>query len=753
MNLRSLRLTILAITFFISLRTVAQINVTSPVPRMVFQRGLNNQAAVMVTGTIPLTTTTVEARFVPLTTGQGTQTAWTSLGLLSGSSSFRGQVTVSAGWYRLDVRAKSGSTVLTQTQVNRVGVGEVFVIAGQSNVFGGFERVPSASDDRVSCVDLQQDSLSEQTLPLRFSHVSYGTNIGPSQPPHIWGILGDRLVQRLNVPVLFLGAALGGSSSSQWNLSAAGTIGTTPNSSVYRRLGATLLHYILRTGARAVLWHQGESDRGNTTTAYFNNIKYVIEKSRQQLGGNSIPWMMSRASYIDGVPDPNIIAAQNQLISDVPNVFPGPESDNITGTNNRPDNTHFKGTGLYSFTDQWDQNLSTSFFQNAVPFLPNDPAALITSGYTLPLTRRQGETIAVASVRSDAHESDNQYVAQIVRVSDGATVYESAPSNDNPILTTIPTDLANGQYRLRTRSTHPVLPGTLGEPFNVQQSATPSPAFAIFRLPTASGGTGDPVIQKWGYRYEIGTYGFYAVVQATAPVEVRIERIDGGSFSDSGWNLVPPSNQSPDYNSFGDFNYIRNYPPITAGLGGVSPGLYRYSIRRQGDTGAGLWYELRFLDGRNIIYYPMEPIAPIIFPDLIPISYALPSTQYGTTNSSLVVNVLEINSRTTSGQITVYVSKDPLVNLSFDQTATTIGGRSVQNNVWTFDSSNPSFYILTTNQVIAAGSKLAFGLTGLLTPGQTKGTLTFSQIIVGESGSEEQVNNNSNAVRIDYFNK
>ncbi|GAB4030791.1 sialate O-acetylesterase [Spirosoma jeollabukense] len=720
---------------------------------MVFQRGLNNQAAILVTGTAPLTTSNVEARFVPLTTGQGSQTAWTSLGLISGSSAFRGQVTVAAGWYRLDVRAKSGSTVLTQTQVNRVGVGEVFVVAGQSNVFGGFERVPNASEDRVSCVDLQQDSLSEQTLPLRFSHISYGTNIGPSQPPHIWGILGDRLVQRLNVPVLFLGAALGGSSSSQWNLSATGTIGTTPNSSVYRRLGATLLHYILRTGARAVLWHQGESDRGTPTTTYFNNIKNVIEKSRQQLGGNSLPWMMSRASYIDGLSDSNVIAAQNQLISAVPNVFPGPESDNITGTDNRPDYTHFKGAGLYRFTDQWDQNLSTSFFQNAAPFLPNDPAALITSGYTLPLTRRQGETIAVASVRSDAHDSDNQYVAQIVRVSDGATVYESGPSTDNPILVTIPTDLANGQYRLRTRSTHPVLLGTLGEPFNVQQSATPSPAFAIFRLPTASGGTGDPVIQKWGYRYEAGTYGFYATVQASAPVEVRIERIDGGSFSDSGWNLVPPSNQSPDYNSFGDFNYIRNYPPITAGLGGVSPGLYRYSIRRQGDTGAGLWYELRFLDGRNIIYYPMEPIAPITPPDLTSISYALPSTQYGITNSSLVVNILEINSRATSGQITVYVSKDPLVNISFNPTATDIGGRSVQNNAWTFNNSDPSYYVLTTNQVIQAGSKLAFGLTALLTPGQTRGTLTFSQIIVGGSGDEEQINNNSSSVRIDYFNK
>ena len=85
---------------------------------------------------------------------------------------------------------KAGSTPLAQTQVNRVGVGEVFVVAGQSNAFGGIQRVPSAVDDRVMCVDFRQDSLSEQLLPLQFSHISYGTNIGPSQPPHIWGLLG-----------------------------------------------------------------------------------------------------------------------------------------------------------------------------------------------------------------------------------------------------------------------------------------------------------------------------------------------------------------------------------------------------------------------------------------------------------------------------------------------------------------------------------------------------------------------------------
>ena len=434
---------------------------------------------------------------------------------------------------------------------------------------------------------------------------------------------GDKLAQRLNVPVLFLGAALGGTTSSQWYQSAAGNIGTTPNTAVYRRLGVALLHYIVRTGARAVLWHQGEGDLSSSTQTYYNNIQYVINKSRQQVGNQPLAWVVSRVSYISGQTNPLVIAAQNQLISNIPNVFAGPATDSLTGASNRADDIHFQGQGFYRFTNTWDQSLTTSFFQNAIPFMPTDSAALITSGYTLPLTRRPGETIAVASLRSDPHEADNQYVAQVVRASDGITMYESAPSTDNPILTTLPFALAKGQYRLRTRSTHPTLLGTLGEPFMVDQDATPSLQMPIFHLPV-SGGTADTAIRRLAYNFEIYAHAFYAMIQATAPVEVRLQRIDGGSFSDSGWNLSPPSSQAPDHDSFGDFNYLRNYPPISGGVGGVEPGTYRFSVRRQGDTGAGLWYEMVLLDGRNILYYPMEPIGAV--PPVLTISNPVASS-------------------------------------------------------------------------------------------------------------------------------
>jgi hypothetical protein len=141
-------------------------------------------------------------------------------------------------------------------------------------------------------------------------------------------------------------------------------------------------------------------------------------------------------------------------------------------------------------------------------------------------------------------------------------------------------------------------------------------------------------------------------------------------------------------------------------------------------------------------------------PDLAPIIYALPATQYGTTNFTVVVDVYDLLTTASNGLITVYISKDPLVNLSFNGASVLVGGRPVQNSIWTFDgTTDPDSYIFTTTQVIAGRGHKSIGLTGVLTPGNTQGTLTISTTIVGGSGGEVRTNNNSDADKIDYFKK
>jgi hypothetical protein len=141
-------------------------------------------------------------------------------------------------------------------------------------------------------------------------------------------------------------------------------------------------------------------------------------------------------------------------------------------------------------------------------------------------------------------------------------------------------------------------------------------------------------------------------------------------------------------------------------------------------------------------------------PDLSPLLTTLPSTQYGTTNFTTVVDVFELNSGPAAGPVMVYITKDPRIHLSFNETSTLVGGKVVQNGKWTFDgTSNENAYILTSQQGLGAKGKSSVGLTGVLTPGNTQGSLTLTTTIAGASEGELKVTNNTAANKIDYFKK
>ena len=138
--------------------------------------------------------------------------------------------------------------------------------------------------------------------------------------------------------------------------------------------------------------------------------------------------------------------------------------------------------------------------------------------------------------------------------------------------------------------------------------------------------------------------------------------------------------------------------------------------------------------------------------DLTPVLYARPSSTYNTKPISVVVEVYELNGAPTHGPIVVKLNKDPKTSLSFSPRASSVGGITVQNSAWSFDSdSDEDYYVLTSTQAIAAGDVLAFGLTGNLKPGATSGSLTFTGVLGPGSGGEVLITNNSDADKIDFF--
>ena len=140
-------------------------------------------------------------------------------------------------------------------------------------------------------------------------------------------------------------------------------------------------------------------------------------------------------------------------------------------------------------------------------------------------------------------------------------------------------------------------------------------------------------------------------------------------------------------------------------------------------------------------------------PDVSPVLYARPSVSYGTTNASVVITVSELTAVPTQGLITVRLTKDPRLQLSFDASQTMVGGRPVQNSVWRVDDSQADYYILTTDHRLEADALLSIGLTGQLSPGATTGVLTVSATLVGNSGGEVNIINNIDSDKIEYFQR
>ncbi|MBD2753248.1 hypothetical protein [Spirosoma validum] len=137
--------------------------------------------------------------------------------------------------------------------------------------------------------------------------------------------------------------------------------------------------------------------------------------------------------------------------------------------------------------------------------------------------------------------------------------------------------------------------------------------------------------------------------------------------------------------------------------------------------------------------------------DLSPIVYARPTSVYGATPFTVVVDVVELNSVASRGTFTVRVTKDQKLNLVFDPGLTRVNNRPVQNSVWSLNNSNPNYYILTTSQSVAAGDKLSFGLNGSLSPGASSGVITISSTVLPTSVVEARLNNNIDADKVEYF--
>ncbi len=371
--------TFLSLFLLVHTITFAQITISFPVNRAVFQRNFSNTGMIPIAGTFQTRVERIDARLTPIKGGNAID--WVTISVNPNFGTFIGNIFAQAGWYRLEVRAFRGENIVGTSTIEKVGIGEVLIISGQSNAQGYESRGnPPANDDRVNCITnfFSYGQTTEPPFPI-IAQITENIKIAPfGNGSWCWGKLGDLLAEKLNVPILFINTGFEAMGVEAWSKSADGERGQDFYSGnfalpgyPYENLKKSLHYYANMFGARSILWQQGETDNDKRTSSekYRQNLEYLISRSRGDTG-KDISWMISRSSrVISGIYQP-VIDAQNQVIQNYSNTFEGPNTDLIT---ERIDGVHFFGNGLVELARAWNDKLDLNFFSKANSILPSSP--------------------------------------------------------------------------------------------------------------------------------------------------------------------------------------------------------------------------------------------------------------------------------------------------------------------------------------------------------------------------------------------
>ncbi|ACT91391.1 sialate O-acetylesterase [Dyadobacter fermentans] len=369
------------------------VSLSYPINNSVLQRGPANNAVVTFAGQLVHNTLAVtlsyRVRSVSATGVVSAPGPAINLSMAANGMFYVTQV-INKGWYLCEILLNG--VVYASA---KFGIGDVFIIAGQSNAQGVNELgylLPSGSGVPEWIVGTSEDGTCTKTFPASFTKMfSLNTpdeakrhgRLGPSGNG-IWAYatLG-KLISDANggMPVAFFNAATAGSSITEWKQGADGVeakhpytgaqvclgyMGGSANPANYYGLPYTTLknalnYYGSLFGVRAVLWHQGEADadvnvdpvyKASSAADYQAKLQAVIAKSRADFGKPNLVWYVSKASFSKFGPiNATVRTGQGNVATGSPNLS-GPDTDYVVGSSGattgitgadryRGDTTHF----------------------------------------------------------------------------------------------------------------------------------------------------------------------------------------------------------------------------------------------------------------------------------------------------------------------------------------------------------------------------------------------------------------------------
>ena len=344
-----------------------QISLVSPLDWQVFQRANRLHGKVLVQGRAP-GSEKVEVRFTGQSIAGNLPGKWGKV-KTNHDGSFRTKIDVaSGGWYSCEVRATVKDAALSSVSVGHVGVGEVFVVVGQSNATNwGSERQKPSSGMVSAASDDGRWQPADDPQPGAHDRSSGGSFI-PT--------FGDELYNNLKVPIGVASLGHGATSVRQWLPKGTDIeIHPTLDDFIITTQGGkwqcdgTLFDYMMKfihrlgpNGFRAVMWHQGESDAGQARAGYpverQLSGKQYTELMKQLISAVpkdaewKIPWFVAQATYHSeqDASDEEFRAAQKALWT-AGVALQGPDTDSLRS--GYRDGVHFNAQGLKAHGRMW----------------------------------------------------------------------------------------------------------------------------------------------------------------------------------------------------------------------------------------------------------------------------------------------------------------------------------------------------------------------------------------------------------------
>jgi hypothetical protein len=352
------------------------LTLASPLDYQVFQRRTRLKGSVVIRGqalgaAIP-SATRIEARLTGDSLAGPLPGNWIRLKLDAASGNFSSIIkTIPGGFYQCEVRLIAGPTVIAQIAVPQVGVGEVFVVAGQSNSTNYGEAKQTTQTGMVAAFSGERWQLANDPEP----GVQDTSKNGSFMPA-----FGDALYRRYHVPIGIAPVGHGSTSVRQW-LTAGAPVLVMPTMTRYVTHNAqnelvsdgTLFNGMMqrihqldeqgqprRHGFRALLWHQGESDahqapEHSITADQYRDMMIALIRASRKDAGWKFPWFVAEATYSPKFPsDPAVELAQRGLWRKGL-ALQGPNTDTLGKEyrQNHGAGIHFSDAGLKAHGALW----------------------------------------------------------------------------------------------------------------------------------------------------------------------------------------------------------------------------------------------------------------------------------------------------------------------------------------------------------------------------------------------------------------